>query len=65
MIGFGLWSWLLSRHPVALVAPFSLLVPVFGLSAAALVFGETLNALAMVGIGVVLAGLGIAIFVRR
>nr|WP_210302298.1 EamA family transporter [Rhodoblastus sphagnicola] len=62
MVGYGLWSWLLSRHPVALVAPFSLLVPVFGLSSAALVFGETLNAATLAGIVVVLAGLAVSVF---
>jgi len=65
MIGFGLWSWLLSRHPVAQVAPFSLLVPVFGLAGAALAFGETLNAPTLLGIGVVLAGLAIAVLSPR
>ncbi|PPQ37327.1 O-acetylserine/cysteine efflux transporter [Rhodoblastus acidophilus] len=65
MVGYGLWSWLLSRHPVALVAPFSLLVPVFGLSSAALIFGETLNAATLAGIAVVLMGLAIAVFAPR
>jgi O-acetylserine/cysteine efflux transporter len=65
MIGFGLWSWLLSRHPVAQVAPFSLLVPVFGLSGAALAFGETLTSATLAGIVVVLAGLAITVFARR
>lgn len=65
MIGFGLWTWLLSRHPVAQVAPFSLLVPVFGLSGAAWVFGESLGAATLVGIVVVLAGLAITVFARR
>jgi O-acetylserine/cysteine efflux transporter len=65
MIGFGLWSWLLSRHAVAQVAPFSLLVPVFGLSSAALVFGETLDAGTLAGIVVVLSGLAIAVFAPR
>jgi O-acetylserine/cysteine efflux transporter len=65
MIGFGLWSWLLSRHPVAQVAPFSLLVPVFGLSGAALVFGETLDGLIVLGIGVVLGGLAVAVLGPR
>ncbi len=65
MVGFGLWSWLLSRHPVGQVAPFSLLVPVFGLSSAALVFGERLDALAIAGIVTVLAGLATAVFSRR
>lgn len=65
MIGFGLWSWLLIRHPVAQIAPFSLLVPVFGLSGAALAFGETLTSATLAGIVVVLAGLAITIFARR
>jgi O-acetylserine/cysteine efflux transporter len=39
------------------VAPFSLLVPVFGLLSAALLLGETPNAAEMAGAAVVLAGL--------
>ena len=38
IVGFGLWSHLLSRHPAAEVTPFALLVPVLGLAAAALVY---------------------------
>ncbi|MFB6529612.1 MULTISPECIES: EamA family transporter [unclassified Streptomyces] len=40
VFGFGAWGWLLRRHPASSVAPFSLLVPVFGMSSAALVLGE-------------------------
>jgi O-acetylserine/cysteine efflux transporter len=60
MIGFGLWSWLLSRHPAALVAPFSLLVPVFGMASTAAVFGETLSLGVIAGAAVVLVGLALA-----
>ncbi|WP_374544820.1 EamA family transporter [Rhodoblastus sp.] len=60
-VGFGLWSWLLSRHPAALVAPFSLLVPVFGMASTALVFGETLGPGVIAGAFVVLAGLALAV----
>jgi O-acetylserine/cysteine efflux transporter len=63
--GFGLWSWLLSRHAAAGVAPFSLLVPVFGMAATALVFGERLSAGALAGAGVVLAGLALAVIPER
>ncbi len=65
MIGFGLWSFLLSRHPAAQVTPFSLLVPVFGIGAATLVFHEPLSGGVLLGIGVVMAGLAIAVFGRR
>lgn len=41
--GSGIWTWLLSRHPAGLVAPFSLLVPVFGMTSAWLILGETVR----------------------
>ena len=65
IVGFGLWSFLLSRHPAAQVAPFSLLVPVFGLAAAALVYHEPLGGAALLGVVVVMAGLAITVFWRR
>lgn len=40
VLGFGAWGLLLRRYPASSVAPFSLLVPVFGMSSAALVLGE-------------------------
>lgn len=45
VFGFGAWGWLLRRHPASTVAPFSLLVPVFGMSAAALFLGEPVSGL--------------------
>jgi O-acetylserine/cysteine efflux transporter len=41
--GSGLWTWLMTRHPAGVVAPFSMLVPVFGMSAAWVVLGETVT----------------------
>lgn len=45
VFGFGAWGWLLRRHPASTVAPFSLLVPVFGMSSAALFLGESVSPL--------------------
>ncbi|MFJ9825970.1 EamA family transporter [Streptomyces sp. NPDC101160] len=45
VFGFGAWGWLLRRHPASSVAPFSLLVPVFGMSSAALFLGESVSPL--------------------
>ncbi|MDC0765502.1 EamA family transporter [Streptomyces sp. HD] len=45
VFGFGAWGWLLRHHPASTVAPFSLLVPVFGMSSAALFLGERLSPL--------------------
>ncbi len=43
ILGSGIWSWLMSRNPAGIVAPFSMLVPVVGMSAAWLVLGETVT----------------------
>ncbi|MEV7571009.1 EamA family transporter [Streptomyces tanashiensis] len=45
VFGFGAWGGLLRRHPASSVAPFSLLVPVFGMSSAALFLGEPVTPL--------------------
>ncbi|RSS41678.1 EamA family transporter [Streptomyces sp. WAC08241] len=45
IFGFGAWGWLLRRYPASSVAPFSLLVPVFGMSSAALFLGEEVSGL--------------------
>lgn len=55
-VGSSVWTWLLTRHPAGVVAPFSMLVPVFGILTAALVLGERPTWLELVGGGVVFAG---------
>ncbi|MEU7582157.1 EamA family transporter [Streptomyces sp. NPDC041068] len=45
VFGFGAWGYLLRRHPASTVAPFSLLVPVFGMTSAALVLNESVSGL--------------------
>ncbi len=57
LLGYGLWSRLLSRYPVSQVAPFSLLVPVVGLSSSALLLDERLGPLQLLGALLVLLGL--------
>jgi O-acetylserine/cysteine efflux transporter len=65
IVGFGLWSHLLSRHRAADVTPFALLVPVFGLAAAALVYHEHLRGGELAGVAVAMAGLAIAVLSGR
>lgn len=65
LVAYGLWVTLLGRHPASLVAPFSLLVPVFGVGSTALVLGERLSGLEVAGSLVVLIGLGINTFAGR
>lgn len=56
VVGSGLWTWLLSRHPAARVAPFSMLVPVVGLLTAWVALGETLDIAEIAGAAVVVLG---------
>jgi O-acetylserine/cysteine efflux transporter len=63
--GYGLWSYLLSRYPVAQIAPLSLGVPVVGLSSAALMLDEIITPLQWLGIMLVLLGLLINTFGGR
>jgi len=62
MLGYSLWSKLLSRHPAGKVAPFSLLVPVIGLSASAWLLGERLTAVQGWGALLVMLGLLVNVF---
>lgn len=62
LIGYSLWANLLSRYPAAIVAPFSLLVPVFGFLAAQIVFDEPTSRVEVIGGIVVLVGLSWIVF---
>ncbi|MEI9902251.1 MAG: EamA family transporter [Hyphomicrobium sp.] len=57
LFGYALWGWLLSRYPVASIAPMSLLVPVFGLAASALWLGEPLQPWKLEATALILFGL--------
>ncbi|GAA2147358.1 O-acetylserine/cysteine efflux transporter [Humibacillus xanthopallidus] len=65
LLGYGIWNTLLSRHPVARVTPFAMLVPVFGMAAAAVAFGERPTVLEAAGGAVLLAGVGVAVLRPR
>lgn len=65
LFGYAAWGWLMARHPAATIAPMALLVPVFGMSASALVLGESLPAWKLLAAALVLAGLAINLFGAR
>ena len=56
ILGSGIWSWLMSRNPAGVVAPFSMLVPVVGMSAAFVVLGETVTPGELCGAVLVIIG---------
>lgn len=63
--GYGAWSVLLGRYPASTVAPFTLLVPVIGLSTGALVLGEAMTGLDWGGSLLVFLGLLLNVFGPR
>jgi O-acetylserine/cysteine efflux transporter len=65
LVGYGLWAKLMSRYPATQVAPFSLLIPVIGLVAAAALLGEVLSPAQIMGALLVMGGLLINAFGGR
>ena len=56
---FAAWAWLLARHPAATIAPLSLLVPVFGMGASAVLLAEPLSSWKLTAAVLVLGGLAL------
>ncbi len=65
MFGYGAWGFLLTRYPAATVAPWSLLVPVFGMATAALVLAEPLPAWKLGAGSLILGGLALTLLWPR
>ncbi len=59
VFGYGLWARLLAEYSAATVGPFALLVPVVGMVAAAILFGEPLRPVELFGGVLVMAGLAL------
>jgi O-acetylserine/cysteine efflux transporter len=59
LFGYAVWAWLLARHPAAVIAPLSLLVPVFGMGASAILLGEGLPAWKLTAAALLMAGLAL------
>lgn len=56
VVGSGIWTVLMGRHPAGVVAPYSLLVPVVGMGLAALVLGERPTPVELVAGTVIIGG---------
>lgn len=65
LIGYGLWNSLLHRYPAASIAPWALLVPVFGMSASALFLDEILPWWKILAAALIMSGLIINLFANR
>ena len=59
LFGYVAWGYLLARYPAATVSPWSLLVPVFGMGASAMLLGEALPTWKLAAAALVIGGLAI------
>jgi len=65
LFGFGAWGFLLSKYEATSVAPFSLLVPVFGMTSAWALLGEAVNAVSLLAAALVIAGVALGVVGAR
>jgi len=61
LVGYGIWNRLLASHPSSTVVPFTLLVPVVGMSAAWLVLAEVPSPTELAGGLLLLGGVATAV----
>ena len=64
MFGYACWGWLISRYPAATIAPMSLLVPIFGFGASALLLHEPLPLWKIGATLLIMAGLAVNLLWR-
>jgi O-acetylserine/cysteine efflux transporter len=62
LFGYAAWSMLFAKYPASTVVPFALLVPIFGIGSSALLLGETITGLEMIGSALVFLGLLLNVF---
>jgi O-acetylserine/cysteine efflux transporter len=65
LLAFGIWAWLLRQHPAALIAPFTLLVPIVAMTLAVLLLGEEVTWWKLAAIARVLRGRGLNVIASR
>jgi O-acetylserine/cysteine efflux transporter len=65
MIGYGLWNMLLNRYSAAIVTPWALLVPVFGMSASAVLLAEPLLWWKLLAMALIFSGLALNMLASR
>lgn len=59
IVAFGIWAFLLKTYRAGVVAPFSLLVPVFGIASAVVFYGETFDIIRFSGMALIVAGVAV------
>jgi len=65
LFGYAMWSWLLTRYDSAVVAPYAMLIPIFGMGSSALFLGEPLPPWKIMSAAMVLGGIMVITFLGR
>ena len=65
LVGYGAWGWLLRRYDAGQVAMYSLLVPPFGMSSAALFLGERITLTDTMAAVLIVGGVALGSIRRR
>ncbi|HVY53625.1 MAG TPA: EamA family transporter [Gammaproteobacteria bacterium] len=65
LFGFALWNDLLTKYPAVMIAPFTLLVPIFGMLSGTLFLGESLAHWKLYAAALIISGLGINLLGQR
>jgi O-acetylserine/cysteine efflux transporter len=61
VVAWAIWNFLLKHYPASIVAPFSLLVPIFGAAAASMTYGERFGPTRLGGMALILAALAVVL----
>ena len=66
-MGYGLWNYLLHRYDAAVVTPWALLVPVFGMLTSNIMLAEPMPIWKIAAAMLIVSGLGVNVYasVRR
>jgi O-acetylserine/cysteine efflux transporter len=64
-VGYGVWNWLIGRHPFGIIVPFTLLIPVVGILSSVIILGEPFQLWKLVACLLVISGLCINILSAR
>jgi O-acetylserine/cysteine efflux transporter len=65
LFGYAAWSWLITRYDAAVITPYALLIPIFGMGTSALVLGEALPPWKLVAAAMVLGGITLITLMGR
>ncbi|MDH3379673.1 MAG: EamA family transporter [Gammaproteobacteria bacterium] len=64
-VGYGIWYYLLGKHPIKQVMPFLLLLPVATVAGGVLILDEALTPVLLVGGALAIIGVGIIVIARE